>query len=856
MVKLSSSLSLFGIGITVGAMLIGSAAAAETEPNGTRAQANTVALDASGQGSSSGKISPLSDLDFYRIVTPSFSGTATLTLTMTPTAPDHGLDAKIQLQDASGSLIAEKDAGFDNAPETLTFTTAVGNTTYFIVCRSADFFDAGAGDYTVQVTVTLPRPNLLPYQPSGWSDKIVVSRTTGTTTDSASPTTADTLYVDWAVANVGNAVATNGFYTELYVDGALSHSWFSSPPLNSNFYISVQDYAIGSLSIGTHTIKIVTDATGTVTESDETDNEYTKIINVADDDPNDQISGAVALGAMTQTRTNSGAIDSPTDVDIYSITVQAGQRISFDIDQTSAGFDSYIRLFDSTGAELAANNDGRGPGETNSLNSYLEYTFFTSGTYYLGVSGFGNANYNPITGTGDTTGSTGSYTLVVSPGLTGFIHRLGETTEYLVDILRYGPTPQAINSSQRTWIVTHGWNSSRTNGNIDAVANNLLQTRPGDQVLTLDWSSAADTGILNPFDAENSIQPVAQWAAAALTNYGFSGTNLNLVGHSFGSYVSDETAQRIPGGVNTIVTLDPAANIIGGYDPVSNDEVDFARDSQFSWSFHSSDLGNDITPLTADESFFVSDSGHSEVVFLFAYLLLHPNDPVGQYFLLNNLLAAIQGPWAANQYASPLPSDAPIQGYEAVIGTSGGGQIPQSIVFVTNAPNLIIASHANGAMVNTSSVLLTGTATDAGRGGSGIASVTVNGLPANNGSAVGTGTANWSSAVILNVGSNLLVVVARDNSTSQTPTTNSINVILVLPPQPPPALKIVASSASVMLLWPVVNSDFVLQYADTVSITNNWTDIATPLSIVGSNNVITLPKSQAKQFFRLKKPGS
>jgi hypothetical protein len=39
-------------------------------------------------------------------------------------------------------------------------------------------------------------PNLTPYQPAGWSDKIVVSTTTGTTTDSPSFTTSDSLYLD------------------------------------------------------------------------------------------------------------------------------------------------------------------------------------------------------------------------------------------------------------------------------------------------------------------------------------------------------------------------------------------------------------------------------------------------------------------------------------------------------------------------------------------------------------------------------------------------------------------------------------------------------------------------------------
>src|SRR5579871_2468294 len=121
-------------------------------------------------------------------------------------------------------------------------------------------------------------PNLTPYQPSGWSDKIVVSTVTGTSTDSSPLTTADTLYVDWAVANFGTASA-GSFQTSLYVDGVLQTSW-SSSSLPASSYTYVQDYAIGPLSAGSHTITITADSGNTVTESNESDNSYTKNITV------------------------------------------------------------------------------------------------------------------------------------------------------------------------------------------------------------------------------------------------------------------------------------------------------------------------------------------------------------------------------------------------------------------------------------------------------------------------------------------------------------------------------------------------------------------------------------------------
>jgi CARDB len=71
------------------------------------------------------------------------------------------------------------------------------------------------------------------------------------------------------------------FFSELYVDGSLKTSWFTDPPLNPNFYTYVEDFSIGSLPVGIHTLRIKTDSTNVIAESNETDNEYTKTIAVS-----------------------------------------------------------------------------------------------------------------------------------------------------------------------------------------------------------------------------------------------------------------------------------------------------------------------------------------------------------------------------------------------------------------------------------------------------------------------------------------------------------------------------------------------------------------------------------------------
>ena len=124
--------------------------------------------------------------------------------------------------------------------------------------------------------------NLRPYQPAAWSDRIVVSNVPGTHGDTAPLTSTDTLYVDWAVVNDGTSQTPAIFHSALLVDGVQVREWYTDPPLDPNFYVSVSDYAIGSLPPGLHTFTIVADSTDAISENTENDNRYTKTINVTE----------------------------------------------------------------------------------------------------------------------------------------------------------------------------------------------------------------------------------------------------------------------------------------------------------------------------------------------------------------------------------------------------------------------------------------------------------------------------------------------------------------------------------------------------------------------------------------------
>ncbi|MFM9059116.1 MAG: DVUA0089 family protein, partial [Planctomycetaceae bacterium] len=103
------------------------------------------------------------------------------------------------------------------------------------------------------------------------------------------------------------------------------------------------------------------------------------------------------------------------DVDIYAVVLAAGQTLVIDVDARSlAGgstLDSCLRLFDAARRQLAANDDAGG-----SFDSYLAFTARTAGTYYVGVSGYGNAAYNPARAGSGRIGSTGVYELVLRDG--------------------------------------------------------------------------------------------------------------------------------------------------------------------------------------------------------------------------------------------------------------------------------------------------------------------------------------------------------------------------------------------------------------------------------------------------------
>ncbi|MEM7475709.1 MAG: choice-of-anchor Q domain-containing protein, partial [Planctomycetota bacterium] len=108
------------------------------------------------------------------------------------------------------------------------------------------------------------------------------------------------------------------------------------------------------------------------------------------------------------------------DVDLFRLSLNAGEQIDVDIDANAtdddgwiSDLDSYIRVFDSQGIEIASNNDAQHPSDGYSSlgDAFLQFSVPTTGTYYVGVSEAANNSYDPNFAGSGFSYNTGDYLL-------------------------------------------------------------------------------------------------------------------------------------------------------------------------------------------------------------------------------------------------------------------------------------------------------------------------------------------------------------------------------------------------------------------------------------------------------------
>ncbi|HEY5040662.1 MAG TPA: glycoside hydrolase domain-containing protein [Verrucomicrobiae bacterium] len=164
----------------------------------------------------------------------------------------------------------------------------------------------------------------------------------------------------------------------------------------------------------------------------------------------------------------------------------------------------------------------------------------------------------------------------------------------------------------------------------------------------------------------------------------------------------------------------------------------------------------------------------------------------------------------------------------------------------TTPPTLSITSPLNGSTVTSASLPISGTATDNGNGNSGISSVTVNGIAANNDTATGSSTANWSATIALHSGQNTIAVIAKDMQNN--PTSQQINVNYN-PPRPVFG-SLFVSGGQLQATVSGLSTQETIVFSVSTDL-KNWTPIQTNVAS-GSTYLFsyTITPATKSQFFR------
>jgi|GEM_PF-4919639 len=155
---------------------------------------------------------------------------------------------------------------------------------------------------------------------------------------------------------------------------------------------------------------------------------------------------------------------------------------------------------------------------------------------------------------------------------------------------------------------------------------------------------------------------------------------------------------------------------------------------------------------------------------------------------------------------------------------------------VDNLPPVLTVLPANGSILTTNLLILSGTASDAGRGDSGIAAVTVSGKNAANDSAAGGSTANWSYPLSLLPGSNSFRLVAQDASPNLNATTQMVSLFYAMPSNLPPFLvasPTVNAAPPGLTLYGATNAAYQLAWSTNLT---NW--VALPDRLIPTNGSV------------------
>ena len=139
-------------------------------------------------------------------------------------------------------------------------------------------FDNGIKEF-LNISGDTGKPDLVPYKRSGWDNTLVVSNQEDTTTTASKIYDDENIYVDYSCKNAGTQDA-GAFKYGLYIDG-VRKKYVSKDSLAAGYHNYILDSSLGKLSSGNHTFEIRCDDENQVSESNESNNKYSRSVYIS-----------------------------------------------------------------------------------------------------------------------------------------------------------------------------------------------------------------------------------------------------------------------------------------------------------------------------------------------------------------------------------------------------------------------------------------------------------------------------------------------------------------------------------------------------------------------------------------------
>lgn len=358
-------------------LLYGTAKATETEPNDTKAQANTLILN----GSNSGKINTGGDQDWWKITT---TGDGKLDISLTPLS---GRYTWVYLYDNDG--VTQLNATDSSGAFTLS-TDGLAAGTYYakVVC----YYGSDTGSYTISNTLTTPA-QANDAEPNGTVAQAKVLPLNGSRAGHVGyyyNNTRDT--VDWYKVTTTadgklnlSLTPANGEYVWIYLFDNDGTTLLNSAYSTSNFTVSTDGLAAGTYYVRVNCYYVSKFAPYTLS------NTLTVPAQANDTEPNDSRPAALALPINSGTTGHVGYYynNKRDTTDWYKITTTQDGQLKLSLTPANGEY-VWIYLFDNDGTTLLNSNYA-----TTTFNQFTDA--LAAGTYYVRINCYYNSKFAPYT---------------------------------------------------------------------------------------------------------------------------------------------------------------------------------------------------------------------------------------------------------------------------------------------------------------------------------------------------------------------------------------------------------------------------------------------------------------------------